>query len=60
MVSQEESESSGKKILFPALQDRLLDDLPNLKVFFQGPCNLNFPSLQKVDIKVCPNMKLFS
>jgi len=60
MVSQEESESSGEKIVLPAMQDLLLDNLPNLKAFFQGPCNLNFPSLQKVDIKNCPSMKLFS
>jgi len=60
VMSQEESESNGEKIVFPALQDLLLHNLPNLKAFFQGPCNVDFPSLQKVDIKDCPNMELFS
>ncbi|XP_024625751.1 probable disease resistance protein At4g27220 [Medicago truncatula] len=60
IVSQEESESSEEKIVFPALQDLLLENLPNLKAFFKGPCNLDFPSLQKVDITDCPNMELFS
>jgi len=60
VVSQEESESKGEKIVFPALQHLRLRNLPNLKAFFQGPYNLDFPSLQKVDIKDCPNMKLFS
>ncbi|AES81099.2 NB-ARC domain disease resistance protein [Medicago truncatula] len=60
VVSQEESESNGEKIVFPALQHLCLRNLPNLKAFFQGPCNLDFPSLQKVDIEDCPNMELFS
>ena len=60
VVSQEESESNGEKIVFPALQHLLLDNLPNLKAFFQGPYNLDFPSLEKVDIKDCPTMELFS
>jgi hypothetical protein len=60
IVSQEESELNGEKIVFPALQHLLLENLPTLKAFFQGPCNLDFPSLQKVDIKNCPNMEVFT
>jgi disease resistance protein RPS2 len=60
IVSQEESDSSEEKIVFPALQDLLLENLPNLNAFFKGPYNLDFPSLQKVDIQDCPNMELFS
>jgi hypothetical protein len=57
---QEELEASANTtISIPALQ-HLLIDLPNLKDFFQGHSNLDFPSLQKVDIVYCPNMEVFS
>ncbi|WJX75992.1 hypothetical protein P8452_59463 [Trifolium repens] len=61
IVCQEESEANGEKIIiFPALQDLILKDLPKLKAFFHGPYNLDFPSLQKVSIFNCPNMEVFS
>jgi len=39
IVSQEESESIEEKIVFPALQDLPLENLPNLEAFFKGPYN---------------------
>ncbi|KAK2360349.1 putative disease resistance protein [Trifolium repens] len=61
IVCQEESEANGEKIIiFPALQDLILQDLPKLKAFFHGPYKLDFPSLQKVSICNCPDMEVFS
>jgi len=60
IVSQEESESSGEKIIFPALKSLILTNLPKLKAFFQSPYNLDCPSLQSVEISGCPNMDVFS
>ncbi|GAU21772.1 hypothetical protein TSUD_328970 [Trifolium subterraneum] len=57
---QEKIEASSSKIVFHALQHLLLIKLPNLKAFSQCHNNLDFPSLQKVNIEDCPNMEVFS
>ncbi|GAU21775.1 hypothetical protein TSUD_329000 [Trifolium subterraneum] len=53
-------EASSSKIVFHALQHLVLIELPNLKAFSQCHNNLDFPSLQKVEIEDCPNMEVFS
>jgi hypothetical protein len=58
--NQEEIEATNNKIMLPALQHLLLKKLPSLEAFFQGHHNLDFPSLEKLDIEDCPNMELFS
>jgi len=58
--NQEDIEATNDKIMFRALQHLLLKELPNLKAFFEGHYNLDFPSLKKVCIEDCPNMEVFS
>ncbi|XP_061355976.1 uncharacterized protein LOC133300448 [Gastrolobium bilobum] len=61
IISQEEMRTSENKItIFPRLHHLCLGGLPNLKAFCKGSYNFNFPSLQKVEIKDCPNMEVFS
>ncbi|XP_045793613.1 disease resistance protein At4g27190-like [Trifolium pratense] len=60
VLHQGKIEASSSKIVFHALQYLLLTKLPNLKAFSQCHNNLDFPSLQNVYIKDCPNMEVFS
>ena len=57
--NQEEIEATNSKIIFPALQHLLLKNLPSLKSFFQGRHNLDFPSLEKVILKIVPIWNCF-
>ena len=60
IVSQEDIEASADKIMLLKLQHLLLQGLPNIKAFSQGPNDFDFPSLQKVGIEDCPSMEMFS
>lgn len=58
--NQEKIEEGSSKIMFQALLHLLLIRLPNLMAFSQSHCDLNFHSLQKVDIEDCPKLEVFS
>ncbi|MED6139054.1 hypothetical protein PIB30_080271 [Stylosanthes scabra] len=51
---------SANKIVFPKLEKLFLEGLPKLKSFSQGPNDMDFPSLQTVEIIYCPSMGMFS
>lgn len=47
--------------LFPRLKRIFLDELPNLKIFCEWRCALNFPLLEEMEIDFgCPKMERFS
>lgn len=48
------------RIGFNHLKNLELDDLPSLTSFFLGNCTLELPSLERVFVRNCRNMKTFS
>lgn len=48
------------RITFNQLKNLELDDLPSLTSFCLGNCTLEFPSLERVFVRNCRNMKTFS
>ncbi|TXG71313.1 hypothetical protein EZV62_006248 [Acer yangbiense] len=59
IITHEEDEAINQ-IIFNQLEYLGLNGLPSLTVFYSGSWTIEFPSLQKVVVKQCPNMKLFS
>ncbi|TXG71338.1 hypothetical protein EZV62_006273 [Acer yangbiense] len=59
IITHEEDEAINQ-IIFKQLEYLGLNCLPSLTVFYSGTWTIDFPSLQKVVVKQCPNMKLFS
>ena len=56
-LSQEPSET--RVMIFPWLDVLVLEDLPSLKRFCQGPCDLELPDCYKMIIKNCKKMESF-
>ena len=48
------------RIAFSELKVLILDDLPRLTSFCLENCTLEFPSLERVSMIRCPDMKTFS
>ncbi|KAJ4721026.1 Disease resistance protein [Melia azedarach] len=46
--------------VFCYLECLILDHLPSLASFCSGSCTLEFPNLNKVIVRECPKMKIFS
>ncbi|TXG71329.1 hypothetical protein EZV62_006264 [Acer yangbiense] len=59
IITHKEDEAVNQ-IIFNQLEYLGLNCLPSLTVFYSGSWTIEFPSLQKVVVKQCPNMKLFS
>ncbi|TXG71340.1 hypothetical protein EZV62_006275 [Acer yangbiense] len=59
IITRKEDEAVDQ-IIFNQLEYLGLNCLPSLTVFYSGSWTIKFPSLQKVVVKQCPNMKLFS
>ncbi|CAK9163432.1 unnamed protein product [Ilex paraguariensis] len=60
VTTKEEEQMIGDTILFPQLKEISLANLENLNCFCSGNCEFQFPSLNKLVISGCPNMKTFS
>ncbi|KAI4353808.1 hypothetical protein L6164_002734 [Bauhinia variegata] len=60
IVAKEEDESSFHEIIFRNLRKLKLLCLSSLLRFYTGNTTLNFPSLETVCIRECPNMEIFS
>ncbi|CAK9188510.1 unnamed protein product [Ilex paraguariensis] len=60
VTTKEEEQMIGDTILFPQLEEISLANLENLNCFCSGNCEFQFPSLNKLEISGCPNMKTFS
>ncbi|KAH6808417.1 hypothetical protein C2S51_029525 [Perilla frutescens var. frutescens] len=56
----EEENRQRTTLLFPKLQELQLYGLPKLVSFCEWKCDVELPSLRKVVIKRCPNMKYFT
>ncbi|XP_023766924.1 uncharacterized protein LOC111915504 [Lactuca sativa] len=54
------SSSSKEVVVFPHLKSIELSYLPKLEGFFLGMNEFQFPSLDKVTIKKCPQMRVFA
>ncbi|KAL5743214.1 hypothetical protein ACOSP7_029946 [Xanthoceras sorbifolium] len=48
------------QIIFKQLTYLGLQCLPSVRSFYSGNCTIEFPSLQQVVLRQCPNMKFFS
>ncbi|TXG71321.1 hypothetical protein EZV62_006256 [Acer yangbiense] len=59
IITRKEDEAVNQ-IIFSRLEYLGLNCLPNLTIFYSGSWTIEFPSLQKVVVNQCPNMKLFS
>ncbi|TXG71310.1 hypothetical protein EZV62_006245 [Acer yangbiense] len=59
IITHKEDEAIDQ-IIFNQLEYLGLDGLPSLTIFHSGSFAIAFPSLQKVVVRRCPNMKLFS
>ncbi|KAJ9185577.1 hypothetical protein P3X46_005194 [Hevea brasiliensis] len=55
-----ETDDEEEEICFSQLQYLELHDLPRLTSFCSGNPAFNFPSLEEVIIRACPNMKIFA
>ncbi|PWA94335.1 NB-ARC domains-containing protein [Artemisia annua] len=53
------NEGEDGVIVLPELCSVKIDDLPELLTFSQGSTGLEFPSLDMIEIKSCPKMKVF-
>lgn len=53
-------EDSTEKIVLPQLKNIALSDLPSLKCFYNGICDIELPLLQSLTLDRCPDMKTFS
>ncbi|KAD7477465.1 hypothetical protein E3N88_00601 [Mikania micrantha] len=62
IVNKEEEECDGKvgEIMFPCLKSLELKDLKSLMGFLLGKDDLLFPSMNKLVIKQCPEINIFS
>ncbi|KAH6799679.1 hypothetical protein C2S51_036163 [Perilla frutescens var. frutescens] len=56
----EEEDRQRTTLLFPKLQKLRLEYLPKLVSFWEWKCDVELPSLRKVEIQRCPNMKYFT
>ncbi|TXG71309.1 hypothetical protein EZV62_006244 [Acer yangbiense] len=59
IITHKEDEAVNQ-IIFNWLEYLGLNCLPSLTVFYSGSWTIEFPSLQQVVVKRCPNMKFFS
>ncbi|KAH6808403.1 hypothetical protein C2S51_029511 [Perilla frutescens var. frutescens] len=60
---EEEKAASGDQrttLIFPKLQELELSYLPKLVSICEWKCDVELPSLRKVEIRECPNMKYFT
>ncbi|KAH9688659.1 nb-arc domain-containing protein [Citrus sinensis] len=56
-----ENYAAKDEVVFSELKELLLLDLESLTSFFSGNnCNFKFPSLERLVVEDCPNMKVFS
>ncbi|KAK9064481.1 hypothetical protein SSX86_015863 [Deinandra increscens subsp. villosa] len=61
VILKEEDGTSSKGVqVFPRLQTLELDDLPNLRGFFLGVNEFEWPTLNDVMINDCPQMMVFT
>ncbi|KAF8411929.1 hypothetical protein HHK36_004487 [Tetracentron sinense] len=59
IVSNEEEDKEGQEIVFPQLNTIRLQRLPNLTGFCEGSFTFEWPSLEEVTMKFCPNIETF-
>ncbi|TXG65712.1 hypothetical protein EZV62_006987 [Acer yangbiense] len=59
-VVANEGDVTTDDIIFNKLKRLLLSCLSNLTSFCSGNYSFKFPSLDKIDVRTCPNMKIFS
>ena len=60
IVANEGSEAeAGDEIAFNNLRDLELMELPSLTTFHLGNRTIKFPSLNRVDVRYCPKLKIF-
>ncbi|KAH6757731.1 hypothetical protein C2S51_038669 [Perilla frutescens var. frutescens] len=57
VIKDDEEDRQRATLLFPKLQQLRLVYLPKLVSFCEWKCNVELPSLRKVNIESCPNMK---
>ncbi|MFS8006183.1 putative P-loop containing nucleoside triphosphate hydrolase, leucine-rich repeat domain superfamily [Helianthus anomalus] len=60
VIIKEENETLSQIMVFPRLETLRLDDLPNLKGFFLGKNDFRWPSLDRLLIKGCPELVMFT
>ncbi|XP_027337393.1 uncharacterized protein LOC113851107 [Abrus precatorius] len=60
LVAEEQEEITSKGIKFERLNRIVLSSLSSLICFYSGIDPLELPSLIQVDVRECPNMKIFS
>ncbi|CAK9134642.1 unnamed protein product [Ilex paraguariensis] len=56
---ESEEQKVAEKIVFPCLKILELRDLTNLKCFCMGGIHFEWPSLNRLYVRRCPNMKTF-
>ncbi|KAL4586176.1 hypothetical protein LXL04_010808 [Taraxacum kok-saghyz] len=56
----EDSKTSATEVVFPSLKTIKLHDLPNLKGFHLGKEAFQWPSLDTLEIKYCPEITVFT
>ncbi|XP_054780781.1 uncharacterized protein LOC129288292 [Prosopis cineraria] len=59
-VVAEEKDESAYEISFSSLENLELECLPNMRRFCSTNCVLNLPLLERVVVKQCPRMTIFS
>uniref|UniRef100_A0A251S9Y1 Putative leucine-rich repeat domain, L domain-like protein n=1 Tax=Helianthus annuus TaxID=4232 RepID=A0A251S9Y1_HELAN len=60
VIVKEENETSSKVVVFPRLETLELGHLPNLKGFFSGVNEFQWPSLNDLYINHCPQLMMFT
>ncbi|XP_050237707.1 uncharacterized protein LOC126687246 isoform X2 [Mercurialis annua] len=58
-IVESEEDKTTDEIVFSKLRNIELEDLHSLSSFCPGSYNFNFPSLEKVIVLGCPNMRIF-
>ena len=59
-IIKHEGDEAEDRIIFKKLRNLELRCLPSLTSFYLGSYSTEFPSLQRVVVRECPNMKIFS